>query len=124
MTPALPGDLAPRDVIALPGEEGEVVVEAIHLGRGGFPLTVSALHAAAGDQARVVTLTADTRVPRRWGGEKAASPAASSQPGVAGAGPKPAAVNPAVTRQKRCRGASSRFAPTSQAFGGHAGAGG
>ncbi len=41
------------------------MVEAIRLGRGGFLLTVSALHAAAGDEARVVTLTARTRVSRR-----------------------------------------------------------
>ena len=52
MTPALPGDLAPGDVIALPGKEGEVVVEAINLGRGGFPLTVFALHAGSGESCR------------------------------------------------------------------------
>jgi len=47
MTSALRGDLAPGDVIVLPGEDGEVAVEAIHLGHGGFLLTLSALHAAA-----------------------------------------------------------------------------
>ncbi len=64
MTSALTGDLTPGDVFVLPDEDGEVVVEAIQPGRGGFLLTVSALHAAAGDKARLVTLAAGARVPR------------------------------------------------------------
>ena len=64
-TPVLPGDLTVGDVVVLPDEDVEVVVEAIRLWPGGFLLTVSALHAAAGDEARVVTLTARTRVSRR-----------------------------------------------------------
>ncbi len=64
-TSVLAGDLTPGDVITLPDEDGDVVVEAIRLGRGGFLLTVSPLHASAGDEARIVALTADTRVPRR-----------------------------------------------------------
>ena len=64
-TSVFPGDLTAGDVIVLPDEDGEVVVEAIRLGRGGFLLTVSALHVTAGDEARVVILTASTRVSRR-----------------------------------------------------------
>jgi hypothetical protein len=61
----LPGDLSVGDVIALPGGGGEVVVETIQLGRGGFVVTVSDLGSAVTGAARVITLTAATRVSRR-----------------------------------------------------------
>jgi hypothetical protein len=67
---AFPGDLNPGDVIALPDEGSEVVVETIRLGQGGFVLTVSAVGDAASEAAYVITLTASTRVFRRgrWPG--------------------------------------------------------
>jgi hypothetical protein len=61
----LPGDLNTGDVIALPDVDGEMVVEAVRLGQGGFLLTVSALDAAVPGATRVVTLTAATPVSRR-----------------------------------------------------------
>jgi hypothetical protein len=61
----LPGDLNAGDVIALPDEDGDLVVEAVRLGQGGFLLTVSALNDAGSAATRVVTLTAVTRVSRR-----------------------------------------------------------
>lgn len=60
----LPCDLNAGDVIALPGVDGDLVVRAIRLGRGGFLLTVSEPGAAPAAD-RVVTLTAATRVSRR-----------------------------------------------------------
>jgi hypothetical protein len=61
----LPGDLNAGDVIALPDEDGDLVVEAVQLGQGGFLLTVSALDAADSATTRVVTLTAAIPVSRR-----------------------------------------------------------
>jgi len=61
----LPGDLNAGDVIALPGEDGDLIVEAVRLGQGGFLLTVSALNPADSAATRVVTLTAATPVSRR-----------------------------------------------------------
>jgi hypothetical protein len=59
----LVGDVAAGDVIALLGTSGEMVVERVQLGHGGFLLTVSP---AAGDGPPAVwTLTAATRVSRR-----------------------------------------------------------
>jgi hypothetical protein len=61
----LPGDLNVGDVIVLPGGGGEVVVETIQLGHGVFVVTVSDLGSAVTGAARVITLTAATRVSRR-----------------------------------------------------------
>lgn len=63
----LPGDLSVGDVIALPSGGGEVVVETIQLGHGGFVVTVSDLGSAVTGAVRVITLTAVTRVSRRGG---------------------------------------------------------
>ncbi len=61
----LPGDLNTGDVIVLPDVDGEVLVEAVRLGQGGFLLTVSALDTAVPGATWVVTLTAATPVSRR-----------------------------------------------------------
>jgi hypothetical protein len=61
----LPGDLNAGDVIALPDEDVDLVIEAVRLGQGGFLLTVSALNPADSAATRVVTLTAATPVSRR-----------------------------------------------------------
>jgi hypothetical protein len=57
-----PGDLNPGDVIALP-DGGEVVVEMIRLGRGGFRVTVSEPEVPGA--ARVIVLTTWTPLSRR-----------------------------------------------------------
>jgi hypothetical protein len=67
----VPGDLNAGDVIALPDEDGDLVVEAVRLGQGGFLLTVSALNSAEPAATRIVTLTAATPVSRR--GRRAAA---------------------------------------------------
>jgi hypothetical protein len=59
----LVGDVVAGDVIALLDTTGEMVVERVQLGHGGFLLTVSP--AAGGKPATVWTLTAATRVSRR-----------------------------------------------------------
>lgn len=61
---AFPGDLNPGDVISLPDMDGDMVVDAVRLGQGGFVLTVSAPGSEPGAE-RVITLTAGTRVSRR-----------------------------------------------------------
>jgi hypothetical protein len=61
----LPGDLNVGDVITLPEVDGELVVELIRLGHGGFVLTVSTRNGAAPGAEKVITLTAWTRVSRR-----------------------------------------------------------
>jgi hypothetical protein len=63
------GDLSAGDVIALPGEDGElVVVRAVRLGHGGFLLTVSALKSPSPAPERIITLAARTRVLRHGKG--------------------------------------------------------
>ena len=73
----LAGDQNAGDVIALPDADGQVVVELVRLGPGGFVLTVSAVGAAPAERC-VVTLTAATRVNRN--GESASLKPAFLQP--------------------------------------------
>ncbi len=58
----LPGDLSAGDLIALSGQDDELVVRAIRLGRGGFLVTVSDLKSPSPGTERIITLTAGTRV--------------------------------------------------------------
>jgi hypothetical protein len=58
----LPGHLSAGDVIALSGQDGDLVVRAVRLGHGGFLLTVSALRSPSPSPEWIVTLTARTRV--------------------------------------------------------------
>jgi hypothetical protein len=60
----LAGDVDSGDVISLPGTAGELVVERVQLGHGGFLLTVSPADAAGDGRTRVLTLTAATQVSR------------------------------------------------------------
>jgi hypothetical protein len=61
----LVGDVEAGDVISLLGTGGDVVVERVQLGHGGFLLTVSPAEAAGAGPATIWTLTAPTRVSRR-----------------------------------------------------------
>ena len=54
----LPGDLSAGDLIALSGQDDELVVRAIRLGRGGFLVTVSDLKSPSPGTERIITLTA------------------------------------------------------------------
>lgn len=60
-----PGDLSAGDVIAQPGEGGELVVRAVRLGHGSFLLTVSALESPSPAAEWITTVTAAMRV-LRW----------------------------------------------------------
>lgn len=57
-----PGDLEAGDVIAVPHAAGRLLVTAVHLGQGGFILTVEPADGSAPGAGRQVTLAAGDRV--------------------------------------------------------------
>jgi hypothetical protein len=60
----VPGDINAGDVITLPGDQADVQVRAIRLGRGGFQLTVGEPGREEQDGERTVTLTTHDLVVR------------------------------------------------------------
>jgi hypothetical protein len=54
----LPGDVNAGDVITLSGDNADVSVRAVRLGRGGFQLTVAPPGCNVSADERIVTLTA------------------------------------------------------------------